>query len=152
MWIISFFFVFFICKLYFLVMRDKYETYAHAKTHIRYHLIFSTKYRKDCLSSISAETAEVFSEISERSRFKVLKIGIDKNHVHLLVKSCPTMSISKIVQRLKSMSTYLLWSRCNGVLRGYYWKGHKLWTRGYFCSTIGEVNESTVSNYIENQG
>lgn len=133
-------------------MRDKYETYAHAKTHIRYHIIFSTKYRKDCLACIQDETAGVFSEISGMSRFKVLNVGVDKNHVHLLVKSCPSMSISNMAQRLKSMSTYMLWQRYSDVLGKYYWKSHKLWTRGYFCSTIGDVSEKTVAYHIDNQG
>lgn len=133
-------------------MKDKYETYAHAKTHIRYHLIFSTKYRRDCLSEITKDVANVFSEISDRNHFKVLHIGIDKNHVHLLVKSCPSMSISKIVQILKSMSTYMLWQRHSIILSKYYWKEHKLWTRGYFCGTIGEVSENVVAEYIKKQG
>lgn len=133
-------------------MKDKYKTYAHAKTHIRYHLIFSTKYRRDCLSEISEELVKIFNEISQKSHFKVLHIGIDKNHVHLLVKSCPSMSISNIVQRLKSMSTYILWQSHSDILKKYYWKKHKLWTRGYFCSTIGEASENTVIKYIKNQG
>lgn len=29
---------------------------------------------------------------------------------------------------------------------------HHLWTRGYFCSTIGEVSEAKIKEYIENQG
>lgn len=27
-----------------------------------------------------------------------------------------------------------------------------MWGRGYFCGTVGEVDEETIRNYIENQG
>lgn len=29
---------------------------------------------------------------------------------------------------------------------------HNLWTRGYFCTSIGCVSETTLKHYIENQG
>jgi putative transposase len=34
-------------------------------------------------------------------------------------------------------------------LRKRYW-GH-LWARGYFCATVGAVDEATIKAYIENQ-
>ena len=37
-------------------------------------------------------------------------------------------------------------------LRKLYWRKKKtLWTHGYFCSTIGNVSEERIKNYIENQ-
>lgn len=27
-----------------------------------------------------------------------------------------------------------------------------MWTRGYFCGTVGEVDKETIERYIENQG
>ena len=35
-------------------------------------------------------------------------------------------------------------------LRKRYW-GQDLWARGYFCATVGAVNEQTIRDYIENQ-
>ena len=35
-------------------------------------------------------------------------------------------------------------------LRKRYW-GQHLWARGYFCATVGAVDEKTVMQYIENQ-
>ncbi len=31
-----------------------------------------------------------------------------------------------------------------------YW-GQHLWARGYFCATVGAVDEDTIKHYIENQ-
>lgn len=27
-----------------------------------------------------------------------------------------------------------------------------MWARGYFCGTVGEVDDETIKAYIENQG
>ena len=35
-------------------------------------------------------------------------------------------------------------------LRKRYW-GQHLWARGYFCATVGAVDEKAVMRYIENQ-
>ena len=35
-------------------------------------------------------------------------------------------------------------------LRKRYW-GQHLWARGYFCATVGAVDEATIKAYIENQ-
>ena len=35
-------------------------------------------------------------------------------------------------------------------LRKRYW-GQHLWARGYFCATVGAVDEETIKRYIEEQ-
>jgi hypothetical protein len=35
-------------------------------------------------------------------------------------------------------------------LRKRYW-GQHMWARGYFCATVGVVDEQTIMEYIENQ-
>ena len=50
------------------------------------------------------------------------------------------------------MTTKLIWDKEETYLRQFYWRDKKLWTGGYFCSTIGEVSEETIKKYIENQG
>jgi REP element-mobilizing transposase RayT len=35
-------------------------------------------------------------------------------------------------------------------LRRQYW-GQHMWARGYFCATVGAVDEATIKAYIENQ-
>ena len=35
-------------------------------------------------------------------------------------------------------------------LRKRYW-GQHMWARGYFCATVGVVDEKTIMEYIENQ-
>lgn len=133
--------------------KDIYDRLNHSKYRIRYHIIFSTKYRRKCLEGIEDGVKGIFNEISKKCNFRILEIGIDKDHIHILVKSCPSMSPLMIVRRLKQLSTRMMYERYDEHLSKYYWKKKKLWTNGYFCSTIGEVSEKKkIVEYIEKQG
>lgn len=38
-------------------------------------------------------------------------------------------------------------------LKRFYYGRHKmLWSKGYFCATVGEASEETIEKYIDNQG
>lgn len=131
----------------------RYKRYNHAKTLLRYHLIFSTKYRKKCLEPIRENVLETFTLAEKGQKFKILLAELDKDHVHFLLEISPDTSISEVVKRLKQFSTYYIWKTQREHMKKFYWsKKHHLWTRGYFASTIGEVSEEKVLNYIKNQG
>lgn len=131
----------------------KYETYSHAKTKLRYHLIFSTKYRRKFLNDIRDSVLSAFNYAESISHFKILIMEVDKDHIHILITFKPNISISQVVRRLKQITTIYLWENNEQFLKKFYWKNKKiLWTGGYFASTIGEVSEETLKHYIENQG
>ena len=59
------------------------------------------------------------------------------------------MSPAQIAQYLKGKSSHRL-QREFRELQKRYW-GQHLWARGYFCATVGAVNEEMIKKYIENQ-
>lgn len=127
--------------------------YSHAKTHLRYHMIFVTKYRRKCLNQIRDDVLMAFAECSRLSHIRILNMNIDKDHIHLFITFPPKYSIGQTVNRLKQFTTNYLYTKREPYLRQFYWKKKKvLWTHGYYCSTIGNVSEETVFQYIENQG
>lgn len=80
----------------------------------------------------------------------IIKESIGTDHVHMLL-SCPTdIAPSRIMQLLKGRSSKILQEEFP-ELRKRYW-GQHMWGRGYFCGTVGEVDEQTIRSYIENQG
>src|SRR5690606_31028915 len=92
-------------------MNKKHKTYHHAKTKLKVHLIFSTKYRKSCLEDIREELFDTFQIAVHKSdqQFKIDICEIDNNHIHFLISFKPNCAISYIVSQLKQHSTYLLW-------------------------------------------
>lgn len=138
-------------------MMNEYDTNNHWKGLIQYHIIFSTKYRRNLFinDSIRERCKQLMIEISNKKDFDILiqEIDISKpNHWHGLIKSCNFLSPDMIVNSLKSYSTYHLWKEFPSYLKQFYWKKHNLWTRGYFCCSIGNANDETIKKYIENQG
>lgn len=131
----------------------KYNSLNHAKFSIRYHIIFSTKYRRKCLESIEQDIFDCMKQISKESKnFKIIDMGIDKDHIHFVIQSKLTVNVKTIVSELKQKSTYRLWESHKSYLSKYFWgKKKKLWTGGYFVSTIGYVSDTVVLNYIKNQ-
>ena len=48
----------------------------------------------------------------------------DKDHIHYMIETEPTMSISKIVNLMKSYTTYHIWERYPNNLKNHFWKEH----------------------------
>jgi putative transposase len=125
---------------------------AHAKTKLRYHIVFVTKYRIKFLDKIEYSLNSAFDYASSKLSIKIIIKKQDKNHVHLLIYAHPNLSISYIVKMLKQITTYQLWINERKFLSTIYWHKKKLlWAKGYFASTIGHVIEKDIKKYIENQ-
>lgn len=136
-------------------MQKLYETFGHAKTRIRYHIIFSTKYRRKCLNAIRNIVLESFRMTEQKSKLTIYEMELDNDHIHFLINIPPSISVSDSIRLLKQYSTYYIYKNPYAAihLRKFYWGTKQLlWTSGYFCSTIGEVSEETLKYYIENQG
>jgi putative transposase len=116
------------------------------------HIVLTVKYRKSLLIEFGNFVKDCFRNISIIYNFEISEIEVDKNHIHILVKYQPKQSISKIIKSLKQISTYELYKSFGAKLQKIFWKKKIFWSSGYFISSIGEVNEKTISNYIKNHG
>ena len=80
-------------------------------------------------------------------RVEMLKGVVAKEHVHLLVSIPPQLSVSKLVQKLKGKTSYKL-QREYRSLQKVYW-GQRMWARGYFACSTGNVSDEMIAAYIE---
>ena len=63
-----------------------------------YHLVFPAKYRRAVFDiDVDKVLKEVCLDIEKRYEVKFLEIGTDSDHVHFLVQSVPTYSVTKLV-------------------------------------------------------
>ena len=131
---------------------SEYIHKSHNVTVLLYHLVFPAKYRKAIFDdSVDKELKEVCIEIEKRYQLKFLEIGTDRDHVHFLVQSIPTYSISKIVQMIKSLTAREIFRRCPAIKKKLW--GGELWSDGYFASTVGKHgDEKMIGKYVKNQG
>jgi putative transposase len=128
----------------------EYRTSAHALSDIKYHVVWITKYRYKILRGDVAERArDLIRQICESREVKIIRGAVSPDHIHLLITAAPHLAPSKIVQYIKGRSSRRLQEEFP-QLRKRYW-GQHLWARGYFCATVGAVDEKTIMAYIENQ-
>ena len=128
----------------------EYKRSAHAVYDIKYHIVWITKYRHKVMRGRVAERArDLIKQTCESRGVSVVRGAISPDHVHMLVSAPPDLSVSKLVQYIKGRSSRRLQEEFP-ELRKRYW-GQHLWGRGYFCASVGVVNEEAVKNYIENQ-
>ena len=132
--------------------KEQYHSKASAKYLLKIHLILVCKYRKRLLIEIGEDCKQIMFEISKISNFTIDTMEVDKDHIHLLLDIEPKISISSIVNRLKSISTNRLWKRHKEFLKTQFWKEKTFWSDGYFVCSTGNANMKTTKKYIETQG
>jgi len=117
-----------------------------------YHLVFPAKYRRAVIDQkVDDVLKSVCLEIEKRYQLKFLEIGADGDHVHFLVQSVPTYSVTKIVTLIKSITAREVFRSCPHVKKQLW--GGEFWTDGYFASTVGKHgDEEMIGRYVKNQG
>ena len=125
---------------------------SHNVTVLLYHVVFPAKYRRVVFDKgVDRALTEVCLEIEKRYEVKFLEIGTDEDHVHFLVQSVPTYSISKLVRQVKSLTARHIFSRCPHV-KNQLWGG-EFWSDGFFASTVGKHGDETmIGKYVRDQG
>ena len=132
---------------------DIYQHRRHNKNLLMVHLIFVTKYRKKFIvGDVRDSVKQYMYDTCQKYHWYIRRMETDKDHIHILLQYNPTDSITAIVRTLKQYSTYCIWKDYRPLLRQYYWKEQTLWSDGYFAASIGQVSQTTIERYIENQG
>jgi len=74
------------------------------------------------------------------------KMEVMPDHVHIFIKTPPTISLDKLVQGLKGYTSNILRHE-----RPWLRNLPCLWSRSYYVESIGHISEETVRRYIEDQ-
>lgn len=115
------------------------------------HLVFVTKCRRGVFNkTILADLGEIFESVC--ADFEALLIDFDgeKDHVHLLINYPPKVSISKLVNSLKGVSSRMIRKKNYPSVTKYLW-GNALWSPSYFAGSCGGAPISIIKQYIEQQ-
>ena len=124
-------------------------TYSNTTVfNIGYHLIWCPKYRRNVLvDNVETRLREILSEKSDEIDVDIEHLEIMPEHVHLFVKTPPTASPHWVVQQLKGYSSRLLRKEFPHLKS----RLPTLWTRSYYCESVGHISEEAVKKYIEEQ-
>jgi putative transposase len=127
-----------------------YRKGSHSIFDIKLHVVWITKYRKPVLhGDVGQQTRDIIRRICEELDVQILAGNVRLDHIHLLLSIPPQLSVSKLMQRLKGVSSRKLLQQ-NAGLRQEFW-GRHLWARGYFAVSSGNVTDDIIAEYIKNQ-
>ena len=129
----------------------EYRKTSHSVYDIKYHVVWITKYRKPVLSrEIGKRVRDLTRVICTSLDVEIVKGHVSREHVHLLVSVPPYIAVSKLVQRIKGVTSRKLLQENKGLNKAFW--GRHLWSRGYFVASTGNVTEEVIASYIEEQG
>jgi len=131
-------------------MRYQLDSSSHSVYSLNYHLIFCVKYRRKVLvEKISNRLKELVSEVSKEFQVKIIELGTDKDHIHILFKTKPTVNMTKYINSIKGVSSRKLFLEFPEI-KLKLWKGH-LWSRSYCLLTTGQTTLDILRRYVESQ-
>lgn len=129
-------------------MEKRFKSGSHAVYNCAYHLIWCPKYRRKVLvGNIETRLKELLIEKSIEHKWHIEKMEVMPDHVHIFIKVNTVDSPMHIVSQLKGYTAFKLRFEFQ-ELRS---KLPSLWTRSYFCESVGHISEETIKKYIENQ-
>ena len=129
-----------------------YRRQTHAVYHTRYHIVFTTKFRRKLLKSGIGRYLCVLVTSLQRQHpeIKIIEVSTDVDHIHILCSIAPKLSVAQAVNIIKANTARMLKKKFPFLVQGYFDK-ETIWSVGYFVSTVG-IDESTIKKYIEMQG
>jgi putative transposase len=129
-------------------MTERWTASETTVYNIGYHLIWCPKYRRKVLTGLVEKRLKaLLKQKANELGMSIQEIEVMPDHVHLFVKAKPVHSPHYIVQQLKGYTSRMLRQEFR-ILRT---RIPTLWTRSYYCESVGHISEDTVRRYIEDQ-
>ena len=122
------------------------ESLTHTKWRCQYHIVFIPKYRrKKMWGAVRTDLVEIIKTLCDYKHVKITAGAVMPDHVHLCVELSTKYSVSSFMGYLKGKSALMIFDKHPEFKQ----RGDKeFWARGYYVSTVGNVNEETIQNYI----
>ena len=122
---------------------------SHTKWECQYHIVFIPKYRRKVLyGQVRNDVQEILQTLCEYKKVEIVEGAVCADHIHLCVRIPPKMAVSEFMGYLKGRSALMIYDRHPELGNKFE---RDFWARGYYVSTIGNVNEETIRKYIKEQ-
>jgi putative transposase len=122
---------------------------SHTKWECKYHIVFAPKFRRQVIyGKIKKDVANILSTLCKRKGVEIIEAECCRDHIHMLVRIPPSISVSSFMGYLKGKSSLMIFDR-HANLKYKYGNRH-FWCRGYYVDTVGK-NAKKIEEYIKNQ-
>ncbi len=115
------------------------------------HLVFVTKYRRSAFNKEVIDfLGSVFAKVCKDFESELVEFDGESDHVHLLINYPPKVSVSKLVNSLKGVSSRLVRKHRFKSVEASLW-GEHLWSPSYFAGSCGGAPLEMIKQYIQDQ-
>ena len=130
---------------------SRFQKLSHTIWHCQYHIVWVPKYRFKILTGeVGREVTNCIRAFSEQKGCQIVELNVQIDHVHLLVKVPPKVSISNLVGALKGRTAIIrVFNKFRNLKKKPYW-GDKFWVRGYCVDTMG-LDSEMIRKYVKHQ-
>ncbi len=111
-------------------------------------IVINPKFRaKVLVGEIAVECEQIIRKICSELDYRIIKMSVGPDHVHIFLMYPPKRSMSFITKRIKGVSSKHLWDKFPELKK---WCPKHLWSPGTFHGSVRH-GFSVVEKYIENQ-
>ena len=129
---------------------SRFSKLSHVLWHCQYHIVWVPKYRYRLLTGrIGFEVSKTIRIYAERLGCEVVELNVQPDHVHMLVKIPPKISVSNLVGTVKGKSALQIFKQFSYLKTKPYWGNH-FWAKGYCIDTVG-VDAEMIRQYVKYQ-
>lgn len=122
---------------------------SHIRWSSQYHIVFITKYRKKVMyGKVREDVREILRTLCNYKKVEIIEGAVCSDHVHICVSIPPKLSVSEFVGYLKGKSALMIHDKHPELANKW---NREFWARGYYVTTIGNINEETIKKYIAEQ-
>lgn len=88
------------------------NTLSHTTWECKYHIVFAPKFRRQVIyGAIKADVANILSTLCKRKGVEIIEAECCPDHIHMLVRIPPNISVSSFMGYLKGKSSLMIFDR-----------------------------------------
>jgi putative transposase len=135
-------------------MKKNYIARSRGVSRLYAHLVLTTKYRLDAMpEEILDRLKEIIVNLCEQWQCELIECNGEENHVHVLFRYAPQLTLSDFVNNLKSISSRRLRQEFEKQLKEVFWDWSKgFWSESYSVDSCGDAPLAVLRKYVQNQG
>lgn len=129
-------------------MKKRWISSESTVTSLYYHLLWCPKYQREVLiDDVAIRLKELLFKKADMIDLDIVSYEIVPDCVHLLVRAKPVDSPHFLIQQLKGYTSHALREEFPSLKS----RIPTLWTRNYYCCTVGLFSEIDINKFIESQ-
>ena len=129
---------------------SRFSKLSQTVWHCQYHIVFCPKYRYRVLEgSVKKEVEECVKIFTSSQKCELVELNVQIDHVHLLVKIPPKISVSTFMGIIKGRTAIRVLNKFRKLKQKPFWGNH-LWSRGYCVDTVG-LDLEMIRKYVKYQ-